>query len=195
MAAKKLQRALVVHRRAQARSRGRSRDGADFPVPAPRSKMPPDYPKILADLKERIRAARIGAAVAINQELLLLYYSIGLDLHLRFQEESWGSGIIDRVSADLLEAFPEMEGLSTRNLRRMRAFYRAYPLSGNNLKKWPRAVAKLDLIDWPPPVAKLPWAHNVILMEKVKDATLHDTLLPKLMSGKFRMKDMKRTLC
>lgn len=158
MGIKKAQRALVVHRRAHAQSRGRSRDGADFPVPALRFKMPPDYPKILADLKERIRAAQIGAAVAVNQELLLLYYSIGLDLHLRFQEESWGSGIIDRVSVDLRDAFPEMEGLSPRNLRRMRAFYRTYPLSVDNLKKWPRVVAKLNLIKWPPPVAKLPWA-------------------------------------
>lgn len=49
------------------------------------------------------------------------------NLDRRMEEEAWGSGVIDRVSADLRAAFPEMDGLSPRNLRRMRAFYRAYP--------------------------------------------------------------------
>src|SRR5207245_3146425 len=105
-------------------------------------------------------------------ELLHLYYSIGLDLHLRFKEEAWGTGIIDRISADLRAEFSEMEGFSPRNLRRMRTFYRAYPLPSNTLQEWPPAVAKLDPAPWPPVVAKLTWAHNVILLEKVKDSAV-----------------------
>ena len=87
----------------------------------------------------------------------------------RTQREAWGSAVIDRLSADLHQAFPEMSGLSARNLRRMRAFYEAYPLAEAQQEIWPRAVAKFELVNWPPVVAKLPWAHNVILLEKCKD--------------------------
>jgi predicted nuclease of restriction endonuclease-like (RecB) superfamily len=149
--------------------RGRVRPEADFPVPPRLAHSRADYTRFLSDIKTRIRAAQLRAVWAVNQELLLLYYANGLDLHLRFQEEAWGTGIIDKISADLRAEFPEMEGLSPRNLRRMRAFYRAYPLSAEDLAKWPRAVAKMDAAPWPPAVAKLSWAHNVILLEKVKD--------------------------
>lgn len=131
--------------------------------------LPSGYGDLLEDLKGRIRQARARAGLAVNQELLLLYYGIGLDLDRRDRQEAWGSSIIDRLSRDLRQAIPEMEGLSSRNLRRMRAFYRAYPLDEVAVSVWPQAVAKLELVKWPPAVAKLPWAHNVILLEKCKD--------------------------
>src|SRR5205807_3678754 len=116
-----------------------------------------EYGKLISGIKARIRLARLRAASTVNQALLHLYYSIGLDLHLRFREEAWGTGIIDRISADLRAEFSEMEGFSPRNLRRMRTFYRAYPLPSNTLQEWPPAVAKLDPAPWPPVVAKLTW--------------------------------------
>ena len=134
--------------------------------------LPEGYDALLADLKARIRAARVRAAFAVNQELLLLYYDIGFELQVRTQRGRWGTSIIDRLSADLRQAFPGMEGFSSRNLRRMRAFYAAYALEPETQKIWPRAVAKIELVNWPPAVAKLPWAHNVILLEKCKDRDL-----------------------
>lgn len=131
--------------------------------------LPAGYPAFLDDLKARIRTARLRAGLAANQELLLLYYGIGLDLHLRTGREAWGTAVVDRLARDLHQAFPDMEGLSPRNLRRMRAFYEAYPLPPKSLAIWPQAVAKIDLVKWPPAVAKLPWAHNVILLEKCKE--------------------------
>nr|MBI3612631.1 DUF1016 domain-containing protein [Nitrospirota bacterium] len=137
-------------------------------------KLPKDYPAFLEDLKDRIRKARIRAGMAANQEVLLLYYGIGLDLHVRLETGTWGTGIVNRLAADLHHAFPEMEGFSPRNLRRMRAFYRAYPLDDKTLAIWPRAVAKIDLVKWPPAVAKLTWAHNMILLEKCKNPLERD---------------------
>jgi predicted nuclease of restriction endonuclease-like (RecB) superfamily len=136
---------------------------------SPLSSPPIGYPEFLEEVKGRIRNARIQAGMAANQQLLLLYYSIGLDLHLRLERGTWGTGVVDRLAEDLHLAFPEMEGFSPRNLRRMRAFYRAYPLDEKARAVWPRTVAKLGLVKWPPAVAKLPWAHNVILLEKCKN--------------------------
>jgi len=73
------------------------------------------------------------------------------------------------VSRDLTAAFPGVEGFSPRNMRRMRAFYCAYPLDEESKKMWRKAADKRNLVIWPQAVAKLPWAHNVILLEKVKN--------------------------
>lgn len=130
---------------------------------------PRDYKKFLEELKTRIRRAQLRAAFAANKELLLLYYDLGLMIDSRSRTEAWGTAVIDRVARDLRSEFPGMEGLSPRNLRRMRAFYRAYPLSRADAAIWPRTVAKFELVKWPPAVAELPWAHNVILLEKLKE--------------------------
>ena len=63
--------------------------------------VPAGYDSVLTDLKGRIRAAQLRAAHAVNQELLLLYFDIGFELHRRTQREAWGSAVIDRLSADL----------------------------------------------------------------------------------------------
>jgi len=134
--------------------------------------VPTGYRTLLADLKRRIRAAQVKAALAANQELLQLYWNIGRELDQRSEREAWGSSVIDRLARDLQAAFPGMEGLSPRNLRRMRAFYRAYPLAKVSGAIRPQAVAKMGEADWPPAVARLPWAHHVILLEKCKDPAL-----------------------
>jgi len=111
------------------------------------------YAALLSDLKERIRSARLRAALAVNQELVLLYWSIGRDILARQLDEGWGARVIDRLSADLRRDFPEMTGLSARNLNYMRAFAEAHP---------DREIVQQV-------VARLPWGHNVRLVETVKD--------------------------
>jgi predicted nuclease of restriction endonuclease-like (RecB) superfamily len=111
------------------------------------------YTALLGELKERIRAARLRAAVAVNQELILLYWSIGRDILVRQSMEGWGARVIDRLGEDLRRSFPEMTGLSGRNLKYMRAFAEAYP--------------DVEIVQQV--VARLPWGHNVRLVEVVKD--------------------------
>jgi 2'-5' RNA ligase len=116
---------------------------------------PPDgYVALLSDLKRRIRAARLQAALAVNQELILLYWDIGRDVLARQEMEGWGTRIIDRLAADLRRDFPEMTGLSSRNIKYMRAFAAAY-----TEREFVQQV-----------VAQLPWGHNIRLVESVKDA-------------------------
>lgn len=86
-----------------------------------------DYAALLATLKDRIRAARLRAAVAVNQELILLYWSIGRDILGRVSTEGWGTKVVQRLAKDLRRDFPEMTGLSSRNLTYMRSFAAAYP--------------------------------------------------------------------
>ncbi len=115
--------------------------------------LPQGYASLLNDLKERIRAAQVRAAVAVNRELVLLYWCIGRDILVRQKERGWGSKVIDRLAADLQREFPEMTGFSPRNLKYMRAFAEA----------WPDESIVQQL------VAQIPWGHNVRILDYVKD--------------------------
>jgi hypothetical protein len=88
---------------------------------------PKTYPALLAALKARIRDAHLRTAVSVNRELILLYWEIGRDILLRQAAEGWGTAVIDRLARDLHRDFPDMTGLSPRNLKYMRAFAEAWP--------------------------------------------------------------------
>ena len=110
------------------------------------------YQDLLAQLKGQIRTAQVRAAVAVNQELVLLYWGIGKEILTRQKEDGWGTRVIERLAKDLRSEFPDMQGLSPRNLGYMKAFAEA----------WPEESILQQL------VAKLPWGHNVRLLDRVK---------------------------
>jgi predicted nuclease of restriction endonuclease-like (RecB) superfamily len=74
-----------------------------------------------------VQQAQLQAVVAVNKELISLYWQIGRAILTRQKREGWGAKVIDRLSADLHAAFPQMKGFSPRNLKYMRAFAQAYP--------------------------------------------------------------------
>ncbi len=108
---------------------------------------------LLTELKDRIRSAQVKAALAVNRELVLLYWSIGRDILERQQLQGWGAKVLQQLSKDLRRSFPSMKGLSFRNLNYMRMLARAW--SDESI------VQQL--------VAQIPWGHNIRLLEKVKD--------------------------
>lgn len=110
------------------------------------------YQELLARLKGQIRTAQVRAAAAVNQELVLLYWGIGKEILSRQQQEGWGTKVIEHLAGDLHREFPEMRGLSSRNLKYMRAFAEA----------WPEEAIVQE------PLAQLTWYHNLTLLEKVK---------------------------
>lgn len=131
------------------------------------------YPAILAAIKARIQSGRVRAVLAANREMLRLYYSIGLDLRHRLETGTWGSGIVDQLSRDLAQAFPDMSGFSPGNLRRMRRLVDAYPLKDKDLEIWSRLVAKSEpsgeMYPIPADLPDLPWGHLIDLIAKVTD--------------------------
>lgn len=112
---------------------------------------PAGYRKLLEDIKARIQTAQVRAGLAVNRELVLLYWSIGREILTRQEREGWGAKVIDSLARDLHLSFPEMKGLSPRNLKYMRAFAEAWP-------EEPIVQAAL---------AQITWYHNLALLEKV----------------------------
>lgn len=90
------------------------------------SALPADYASILADLKTRVRAAQLRAAVSVNRGLIALYWDIGRVIVEQQKQHKWGDGVIDRLSRDLAKEFPQTAGFSRFNLYRMRLFFLAY---------------------------------------------------------------------
>jgi len=112
---------------------------------------PAGYADWLAELKTRIHGAQQRAALAVNRELVLLYWQIGRDILARQAEQGWGAKVIERLSQDLRSAFPEMHGFSPRNLKYMRAFAEA----------WPHQQFVQEVL------AQLPWYHQLALLDKL----------------------------
>lgn len=115
---------------------------------------PQDYDDFLRELKERILSVQVKAALSVNRELVLLYWYIGREILTRQQQQGWGAKVIDKLAADLRQAFPQMKGFSARNLKYVRAFAQAYPDE--------EFVQQL--------VAQIPWGHNVRILDAVKDS-------------------------
>lgn len=84
------------------------------------------FAALLADVKLRIQTAQTRAMLAVNSELVRLYWDIGRMINARQNLEGWGSGVIPRLAAELKNEMPELKGFSERNIKRMLAFYRDY---------------------------------------------------------------------
>lgn len=125
---------------------------------------PPDgYADWLAELKTRIHTAQQRATLAVNRELVGLYWRIGRDILDRQAAQGWGAKVIERLAHDLRTAFPEMKGFSPRNLKYMRAFAEAWPEAG-----FVQQVA-----------AQLPWFHLCTLIDKLKTREKREWYLAK----------------
>lgn len=112
------------------------------------------YGEFLETLKVQIRQAQLRAALAVNRELVLLYWKIGCEILTRQKEQGWGSKVIEQLSQDLRSTFPDMKGFSVRNLKYMRKFAETYPDES--------IVQQL--------AAQIPWFHNCVLLDKVKSS-------------------------
>ncbi|MBN2702874.1 MAG: hypothetical protein JXR23_01555 [Pontiellaceae bacterium] len=114
-----------------------------------------DYQDWLKTFKNRIQAAQQRAVLAVNQELLQLYWQIGSDILLRQQEQGWGAKVIDRLAQDLRSAFPDLKGFSRANLLYMRSF----------AENWPDFHSDPIVQQ---AVGQIPWGHNLVLISKLK---------------------------
>lgn len=155
-----------------------------------------DYVQWIHEIKQRFRNARIKAAVKVNSEQLLFNWQLGRDLVTRKAEEKWGNGIVEQVSLDLQNEFPNVKGFSARNLWNMKkwySFYTSYADVGEafrelekqidtgslKLQQVAAEVQELDSneklqqvvaeISFPVIFGFIPWGHHVEIITKCKD--------------------------
>ena len=146
------------------------------------------YPALLTDIKQRIQSAQMRAMLAVNAELIRLYWEIGQMLDARQKNEGWGAAVIPRLARDIRNELPEIKGFSERNIKRMLAFYREY----HDLPFVPQAVAQIEhpakvpqtaALFTPKLLLALPWGHHALLMEKVKDVAARQWYMQATLSN------------
>lgn len=143
-----------------------------------------DYVAWLSEIKQRYHSAQIKAAVKVNSEKLAFNWSVGRDLVIRKAEEKWGSGVVEQLSFDLQEAFPNEKGFSSRNLWNMKKWYITFSsttaqeklhqlgaeLQNANFQrliKLHQLGAEIDS-DFPLVLGLVPWRHQVNMLTKCK---------------------------
>lgn len=115
--------------------------------------IPDDYAKLLKDIKELVRKAQLESLKFVNKQLISMYWEIGKMIVERQEGETWGKSVVEKLSKDLREDFPEHRGFSAQNFWYMRQFYLEY-----------KDNEKLQ-----PMVGEIGWTHNTIIFSKCKD--------------------------
>lgn len=116
-----------------------------------------EYSNLLQDIKERIRKAQIKAVLSVNAEMITLYWDIGKIIYSKQKQETWGSKVIQRLAIDIQNELSDIKGFSYRNIKYMVQLYKEY---------------ELDFPIGQHAVAQIPWGHNILLMDKVKDLSI-----------------------
>lgn len=131
------------------------------------------YKSWVVELKSKIGAAQIKAAMTVNRQLLELYWQLGKDIYEKQQKANWGDGLIEQLSKDLCAAFPNMKGFSKSNLFYIRRWYIFY----KDVEKVAQVVAQMEgkvsqvvrqmgekAVQL---VVEIPWGHNRLIISKV----------------------------
>ena len=108
------------------------------------------YKEIFENIRQEILKSQYKAMQVVNKELIFMYWHIG---KIIVDNSKWGNKFIDNLSMDLKLEFPEVTGFSVRNLKYMKKMAEEYP----------------DMEFVQQVVAQIPWGHNIILIDKVKN--------------------------
>ncbi len=108
------------------------------------------YKEIFENIRNEILKSQYKAIQTVNKELIFMYWHIG---KIIVDNSKWGNKFIDNLSMDLKLEFPNITGFSIRNLKYMKKIAEEYP----------------DFEFVQQFVAQIPWGHNIILLDKVKD--------------------------
>lgn len=145
------------------------------------------YGNLLSDIKTRIRQAQVKATLSANAEMIAMYWDVGRMIYERQQHEGWGTGVIPRLAKDIRNELPKVKGFSERNIGYMIRLAREYgdpailqqavaklqQPENKDVLKVPQAVGQLTVnahsVIVQRLVAQIPWGHNILLMERVKD--------------------------
>ncbi|MDR3135003.1 MAG: DUF1016 N-terminal domain-containing protein, partial [Deltaproteobacteria bacterium] len=135
------------------KSMGMPKDCVLIPVAPSLAEMPVGYVDMRDAVIAKIKESRVRFTVQVNTGMIELYRNIGNEILRRQQNEGWGAKVIDRLSKDLKDAYPEMSGFSARNLKYMRKF----------AEYWSETSIVQQV------AAQIPWRSNIILIDKFSD--------------------------
>lgn len=114
----------------------------------------PEYVKWISELKTKIQSSQLKAAVSVNKELLSLYWDLGRSISIKITESDWGTSVVEHLSKDLKNEFPDQKGFSRSNLFSMKKWFEFYSASHIDIEKVQQAVGQI------------PWGHNLAIITR-----------------------------
>ncbi len=145
------------------------------------SNAPKSHRPFVEKCKENIFASQKKASIAVNSELIKLYWSIGKNLTERQEQEGWEIKTFEKLAHDIQNAFPQIEGFSVRNIFRMMEFYQSY-------RTMAQTESQLERLS----IFNLPWGHNIILLQGLKDPETRLWYASKTIENGWGRKDLQR---
>lgn len=119
-----------------------------------------EYVLWLDHIKQLYRISQIKASLKVNKELLGFYWQLGKEMAERKIEEVWGSGVVERLSIDLKNAFPMSKGFSTTNLWYIKKWYLFYCQCDVKLHQLGGEIPEV--------LFSIPWKHHCVIITKCK---------------------------
>lgn len=132
---------------------GKDKNGVFFPIAPNLSEMSDSYLQFIEEIKNEIQRQRLSVVLKANTSMICLYWNVGNAILKKQKEEGWGAKVIDRMSKDVKDAFPDMSGFSPRNIKYMRKFAECWP--------------DYEIVQRV--AAQIPWRSNISLMDKLSD--------------------------
>ncbi|MBR0296355.1 MAG: DUF1016 family protein [Paludibacteraceae bacterium] len=173
----------------------------------------------LAEVKNRYRSAQLKAAVKVNSEKLAFNWQLGAEIVQKKAEERWGAGVVEQLSKDLQNEFPNTEGFTIRNLQLMKQWFLFYS-SSEYKQKLKQAVSQFEVYSaqhhiaisqiasystastntkqavsqFPNLFAFLGWSHHIAIIQKCKNIDEALFYVLKTIENNWSREGLKRAI-
>jgi predicted nuclease of restriction endonuclease-like (RecB) superfamily len=139
-----------------------------------------EYKDWIIELKKKVRISQLKAAVILNSALIEFYWDLGKIISNKIKEAAWGDKILEQISKDLKDEFPQMKGFSVSNLKVCKLFYNYFQISSQSVNQFEnetnlissQPVNQIDEKFVMQEVTKIPWGHIKVIITKLKDKNI-----------------------
>lgn len=137
-----------------------------------------EYIEWLQEIKSRYQAVRSRVALQANYGALEFNWLLGRDIVQKQAEARWGSGVVNQLSLDLREAYPDVKGFSARNLYYMKEWYEFYMADNNHKEILHQLGAKLQMTENQNPIKLHQLGAEFVSLDRISSIVDEGGMLP-----------------
>lgn len=137
-----------------------------------------EYIEWLREIKSRYQAVRSRVALQANYGALEFNWLLGRDIVQKQAETRWGSGVVNQLSLDLREAYPDVKGFSARNLYYMKEWYEFYMADNNHKEILHQLGAKLQMTENQNPIKLHQLGAEFVSLDRISSIVDEGGMLP-----------------
>lgn len=137
-----------------------------------------EYIEWLREIRSRYQAVRSRVALQANYGALEFNWLLGRDIVQKQAEARWGSGVVNQLSLDLREAYPDVKGFSARNLYYMKEWYEFYMADNNHKEILHQLGAKLQMTENQNPIKLHQLGAEFVSLDRISSIVDEGGMLP-----------------